>query len=102
MARTLTAEWLESQLDGAPGELTARMREFFPPGVAAPSAAELARAGRRALAAAVAGSPDRRAALDLLAADALVTLALAAQVESEPEGLERFAAALRAESEPFE
>ncbi|HET6797569.1 MAG TPA: hypothetical protein VFH40_10455 [Gemmatimonadales bacterium] len=37
---------------------------------------------------------DRSAALDLLAADALVTLALLAQAETRPEHLEEFATSI--------
>ena len=94
MADAVTERWLADQLDGAPAELVARTLEFAR--AAGPVSAEsLARAGQRALDAAVAASPDRRAALDLLAADALVTLALAARVEDDPGGLEAFAAGLR-------
>jgi hypothetical protein len=45
------------------------------------------------------GGTGRGVALDLLAADALVTLALAAQVESAPSDLARFARRLRQSSE---
>lgn len=55
----------------------------------------LATAARGALDAALARTADRGAALDLLAADALVTLALAAQVETGPTELARFARGLR-------
>lgn len=99
MAGDVTDPWLTAQLEGAPAELVARTLEFAR--AEGPVSAEsLARAGRSALAAAVAASPDRRAALDLLAADALVTLALAAQVATDPEGLEGFAARLRRGDEP--
>lgn len=54
----------------------------------------LARAGRRALERVVAHPGDRSVALDLLAADALITLALLAQAERAPERLGEFAAAL--------
>jgi hypothetical protein len=56
----------------------------------------LAGAGAVALAKAIDQAGDRRSALDLLAADALVTLALAAQVEQDPGALERFASSLLA------
>ncbi|MEP6590109.1 MAG: hypothetical protein ABJC19_02895 [Gemmatimonadota bacterium] len=55
----------------------------------------LADAGSAALRAAVAAGDDRRAALDLLAADALITLAMLASAEQSPTSLEADAAALR-------
>jgi hypothetical protein len=54
----------------------------------------LAEAARRALAGVLDHSGDREAALDLLAADALITLALLACAEVAPETLGDFAAAL--------
>jgi len=54
-------------------------------------AATLAAAGLEALRRTVQSSGDRSAALDLLAADALVTLALLAQAETDPAGLAAFA-----------
>jgi hypothetical protein len=53
----------------------------------------LAAAGRRALALVERGPGDRASALDLLAADALITLALLAQAEQAPAGLAAFARA---------
>jgi len=92
-------DWLEAQVAGAPADLVARTLEFArAEGPVTP--ASLARAGRSALEAAVRASPDRGAALDLLAADALVTLALAAQTETDPAGLEAFAARLRTGEDP--
>lgn len=55
----------------------------------------LAAAGRRALEAVVTSrAGDRSVALDLLAADALITLALLAEAERRPERLGEFAAGL--------
>jgi hypothetical protein len=54
----------------------------------------LAESGRRALDRVLARAGDRSVALDLLAADALVTLALLAQAQSSPERLGEFAAAV--------
>lgn len=54
-------------------------------------AAILANAGQAALERVLAHTGDRSAALDLLAADALVTLGLQAQAQDAPEGLEEFA-----------
>lgn len=96
MAGGLTAEWLAARFAGAPTELVQRASEFVGE-IGTPSATPeaLSQAARRALAAALARTADRGAALDLLAADALVTVALAAQVEADPAGLERFARELR-------
>jgi hypothetical protein len=52
----------------------------------------LAGSGRRALDRVLARAGDRSVALDLLAADALVTLALLAQAQAAPERLGDFAA----------
>lgn len=54
----------------------------------------LAAAGRRALEEVVAHPGDRSVALDLLAADALITLALLAEAQRRPERLGEFAAGL--------
>src|SRR5689334_12295600 len=88
------AAWLEDQLSDAPAELAERTREFVArAGGAGPHG--LAAASELALREAVAAAHDRRSALDLLAADALVTLALAASVERDPAGFEAFARAVR-------
>ena len=60
----------------------------------------LARSGRRALDRVLARAGDRSVALDLLAADALVTLALLAQAQSSPEQLGDFAAAVLRDVSP--
>jgi hypothetical protein len=54
----------------------------------------LAAAGRLALEQVVARPGDRSVALDLLAADALITLALLAEAQRRPERLGEFAARL--------
>jgi hypothetical protein len=54
----------------------------------------LAMAGRRALEQVVAHPGDRSVALDLLAADALITLALLAESQRRPERIGEFAAGL--------
>ena len=79
----------------APEALRLRAAEWLdqtPPGP--DPAARLARAGDRALAGALHRGEGRAAALDLLAADALVTLALLARAESAPGALADFATAL--------
>lgn len=63
-------------------------------GSSATSPESLAACGRHALDRVLARTGDRSVALDLLAADALVTLALLAQAQHAPERLEAFAAAL--------
>jgi hypothetical protein len=88
------SDWLEAQLAGAPNELALRTR-FFLRQSPSDDPEGLAFAAEQALASAIATSPDRRAALDLLAADALVTLALAACVEVDPGRFEQFAIAIR-------
>jgi hypothetical protein len=60
----------------------------------------LAASGRRALDRVLARQGDRSVALDLLAADALVTLALLAQARRTPERLDAFAAALLRDGSP--
>jgi hypothetical protein len=60
----------------------------------------LARSGRRALDRVLARGGDRSVALDLLGADALVTLALLAQAQSCPERLDDFAAAVLRDVSP--
>ena len=60
----------------------------------------LAAAGRRALDQVLARAGDRSVALDLLAADALVTLALLAQAQASPERLGEFAAAVLRDVSP--
>lgn len=63
-------------------------------GSSATSPEALAASGRRALDRVLARAGDRSVALDLLAADALVTLALLAQAQQRPGRLDAFAAAL--------
>jgi hypothetical protein len=66
-----------------------------------PSSPEsLAAAGRRALDQVLGRAGDRSVALDLLAADALVTLALLAQAQASPERLGEFAAVVLRDVSP--
>jgi hypothetical protein len=95
MAGRLTQQWLTDRLAGAPAALVQRASEFVGDTAAPLTAERLAAASRSALEAAVVRTAGRGAALDLLAADALVTLALAAQVETEPTELAEFARGLR-------
>ncbi len=92
---SVPAEWLHRHTTGAPAALGARVREHL--GSAArpdPTPAQLATAGRRALDRVLSHEGDRSVALDLLAADALVTLALLAQAQQQPGALAEFATAV--------
>jgi hypothetical protein len=99
-APVTVSAWLEGHTRRAPEPLRARVRVYAAAAAAdaepgASGAAEaLARAGRAALAQVLAHPGDRSVALDLLAADALVTLALLAQAKLAPERLRGFADAL--------
>jgi hypothetical protein len=86
------ASWLDRHTSQAPEALRARVRQYLdsPAGDASPEA--LAAAGARALDRVLGHAGDRTVALDLLAADALVTLALLAQAQHAPGGLREFAA----------
>jgi hypothetical protein len=88
-------EWVRHHTSAGPPRLRARVLECWEASPStAPLAERLAEAGRRALAGVLAHPGDREAALDLLAADALITLALLARAEAAPEELGAFAAAL--------
>jgi len=90
------ALWLASKSPGAPAALVERAAEWLSrvPGTGAASD-HLAEAGRAALQAAIDSSGTRPAAADLLAADALVTLALEARAAEDPASLGGFAARVR-------
>jgi hypothetical protein len=87
----LLADWLDHHTSQAPPALRARVQQYAGAGSEASLPQALATAGQAALQQALSHSGDRTAALDLLAADALITLALLAQAETGPEGLEEFA-----------
>lgn len=97
---TLVA-WLERHTGAAPPALRERVREHA---LAVPSdrpvAEVLAAAGHRALDRVVAHPGDRSVALDLLAADALITLALLAQAQDGPAELGAFADSLLQAARP--
>ena len=87
--------WLEARCAGAPADLRERVRQLArvrEPGRT--RADRLARAARTALEQVLSRGQARVVALDLLAADALITLALEAQAEAAPTELDRFAAEL--------
>lgn len=85
------AGWLERQTHDAPAVLRERVLQHAAPPQAGPLPSHLAAAAVRALVEVERHAGDRSAALDLLAADALVTLALLAQAEQAPGGLHAFA-----------
>lgn len=92
---TSDTRWLEARIAGAPPLLAERAGHFVAAAAGGQLPGRLAAAGGAALAAAEAQGPERAAALDLLAADALITLALLAVAEREPGDLAPIAARLR-------
>ncbi len=92
--------WVEQRSRAAPAALRARALEYVRKNPAGPAPAALANAASCALAEVEQHPGDRSAALDLLAADALITLALLAQAEQEPEGLAELAGSLLDEALP--
>ncbi len=84
-------DWLDRHTSQAPGALRGRVSEYALAASGSTRASALAAAGHKALARVVSHPGDRSAALDLLAADALITLALQAQSQDAPERLEEFA-----------
>ncbi len=92
---TDASAWFAARTAGAPAALRARAAEYLErvPVGGAP-AARLAAAAQLALDGTLGRGKDRAAALDLLTADALLTLALLAEAETAPATLDRFAAAL--------
>lgn len=94
--------WVERRTAGAPAALHARVRQWLRAAPEDPWPERLARAAGAALDRVIAGSGDRAVALDLLAADALVTLALEAQADEDPARLEAFARRMRPGGDPTE
>ena len=87
--------WIAGRMSGAPAALRTRAVAYLEQVPAdGGDATRLAAAARLALDAVLRQGRDRSAALDLLAADSLVTLALLAQATSDPAGLDAFAAGL--------
>lgn len=89
----MLSAWLDRHSGNAPPALRARVREHVLAAAPGPLPAVLAEAGRAALDRVVDHPGDRSVALDLLAADALITLALLAQAQAAPERLGEFAKA---------
>jgi hypothetical protein len=89
--------WLAARTARGPAALRARVLEHAAAvGEAASPPERIALAAERVLAIVEEHPGDRTVALDLLAADALITLALLAQAESAPERLGEFAESLLA------
>ncbi len=87
--------WFAAHTDGAPARLRLRTEHFFRETGPDTLSRRLAVAANAALEAA-SGEVSRDAALDLLAADALITLALLAAAKRDPSSLAGEARALRA------
>ena len=87
----LVADWLDQRTSQAPNALRARIREYALQAAGTSLPQILAAAGQTALDQSLSHPGDRSAALDLLAADGLITLALLAQAEAGPDRLEEFA-----------
>jgi hypothetical protein len=84
-------DWLEQHTSQAPPAIRARVEQYARAASGPELPQALATAGHAALDRVLSHPGDRSAALDLLAADALVTLALLAQAQTAPERLEEFA-----------
>jgi hypothetical protein len=91
-----TGAWFEARTVGAPPALLARVEECLASTPEGPLGSRLAASGELALQASIHRGAGREAALDLLAADALITLALLESVERDPAALGVTARMLRA------
>ncbi len=87
----MRGDWLDRHTSRAPTALRDRVGEYAQAATASDRVSALAAAAQAALGRVLSHSGDRSAALDLLAADALITLALQAQAEDAPARLEEFA-----------
>jgi hypothetical protein len=85
------ADWVDRHTTAAPPALRARVRQYLSTTVEEPLPTRLAAAADSALSRVLTHPGDRSVALDLLAADALITLALLAQAQTAPEQLQEFA-----------
>ncbi|HEX3232599.1 MAG TPA: hypothetical protein VHR41_00275 [Gemmatimonadales bacterium] len=91
----MLADWVERHTSEAPAALRTRVQQHVMAADGGPTVpAALARAARQALDQVLTHPGDRSVALDLLAADALITLALLAQAQRAPEGLSEFAGSI--------
>jgi len=97
MSNEALESWLRRRMADAPPVLRDRVLSHAVDSLSEGSMAErLALVAERVLTMVEEHPGDRTIALDLLSADALITLALLAQSESAPEGLGAFAEALLA------
>jgi hypothetical protein len=87
----VSGDWLDQHTSQAPSALRARTRQYARAGTGPALPSLLAVAAQTALDRVLSHPGDRSVALDLLAADGLITLALLAQAETAPEHLEEFA-----------
>jgi len=97
---SVPAEWLERHSSHAPAALRERVKEFALSASGPSPAHALASAGHAALERVLSHPGDRSAALDLLAADALITLALVAQAETAADRLDEFATSVLRTARP--
>jgi len=90
--------WLAARTEGAPEALRRRAQHYLKPAEAPDAVDRLVVAARSALAAASGAEAGRSVAIDLLTADALITLALLRQSETGPGGLAARARTIRLDS----
>lgn len=96
----VSGDWLDRHTSRAPTALRDRVGEYASAATAPDRVSTLAAAAQAALGRVLSHAGDRSAALDLLAADALITLALQAQAEDAPERLEEFATSVLRTARP--
>ena len=84
-------DWLDRHTSQAPIALRARVEQYARAASGPSFPQSLVAASQAALDRALSHPGDRSGALDLLAADALITLALLAQAEMAPDSLEELA-----------
>jgi hypothetical protein len=84
-------DWLDRRTSQAPTALRARVEQYARAASGSSLPHSLVAASQAALDRALSHPGDRSGALDLLAADALITLALLAQAETAPDKLEELA-----------
>lgn len=87
-------DWLDRHTSQAPTALRARVEQYAHSASGPSLPATLVAASQAALDRALSHPADRSGALDLLAGDALITLALLAQAELAPGNLEELATAI--------
>jgi len=96
----VSRDWLDRHTSRAPAALRDRVGEYALAAAGSSPVTALAAAAQAALGRVLSHSGDRSAALDLLAADALITLALQAQAEEAPDRLEDFATSVLRTARP--